>query len=56
MFVRLGGCVVTGEGRRYLSGRGIEMVSMRDAAHQAPTEQREGQRVVAPSDPVPAQL
>jgi hypothetical protein len=50
------GGVVTGEGRRYLSGRGIEMVSMRDAAHQAPKAQREGQRVVAPSDPIPVQV
>jgi hypothetical protein len=28
------------------------MVSMRDAAHEAPKEQREGQRVVAPPDPI----
>jgi hypothetical protein len=28
------------------------MVSMRDAAHEAPKEQREGQRVVAPAAPL----
>ncbi len=47
---------MTGEGRRILSDRGIEMVPTRDAAHEAPKEQRTGQRVVGPSDPIPVRV
>ena len=47
---------MTGEGRRYLTDRGIESVPPRDGAYSAPKEQRERQRVVEPSDPIPVRV
>ncbi|WP_166850868.1 hypothetical protein [Isoptericola sp. BMS4] len=47
---------MTGEGRRYLTDRGIESVPMRDAAHGAPQEQRVGERIIEPTDPIPVRV
>ena len=40
--------------RRRLGPSGTEQVPLRDAAAGAPEAQRRGQRVVEPSDPIPA--
>lgn len=47
---------MTGEGRRHLTPRGIESVPLRDAAHAAPQEQRQHDRVVEPTDPMPVRV